>query len=139
MTEKKFSPFDFVNDLTEHKQNLFNEETEAQYSPWLIDQALSFNPDCLFWVNEINKYPDIPKKAQHDFYLNILVKRRRYGRWVKRDSFSDDLQLVKDIFGYSTQHALAALEILTEDQLAQLRTKKDKGGNERLHASGRNL
>lgn len=139
MTDKKMSPFVFVDALTETKENLFSEETEKDYQPFLINRALSFNPDCMFYVAEMNKYREVPKKAQHDFYLNILEKKRRHGRWVKRDSFSDDLQLVKDVFGYSTQHALAALEILTEDQLAQLRQKKDKGGNERLHASRRDL
>jgi hypothetical protein len=128
MSEQKFSPFTFVDDLTEHKKNLFNDETERQYQPFLINRALSFNPDCMFYVAEMNKYSDVPKKAQHDFYLNTLDKKRRYGRWVKKDSFSDDVELVKEVFGYSTRRSIAALELLTEEQLAQLRKSRDKGG-----------
>src|SRR5437763_5972949 len=103
MTEKKFSPFTFVDALTESKENLFSEETEKDYNPFLINRALSFNPDCMFYVAEMNRYPDVPKKAQHDFYLNTLDKKRRYGRWVKRDTFSEDIDLVKEVFGYSTR------------------------------------
>lgn len=126
--EKKMTPFVFVDDLTEHKKNLFSDETERQYNSFLINRALSFNPDCMFYVAEMNKYPDVPKKAQHDFYLNTLDKKRRYGRWVKRDSFSDDVELVKEVFGYSTRRAISALELLTEEQLVQLRKSRDKGG-----------
>lgn len=122
------SPFVFVDALTETKENLFSEETEKDYQPFLINRALSFNPDCMFYVAEMNKYREVPKKAQHDFYLNTLDKKRRYGRWVKKDSFNDDIDLVKEVFGYSTRRSIDALELLTEEQLAQLRKSRDKGG-----------
>lgn len=123
-----FSPFDFTKALTETKEYLFDEETSKEYRPFIINRALSFNLDCLYPVSEINQYKDIPPKAQHDFLLNILEKKRRYGRWVKKDSFPDDLELVKEVFGYSTQRAIQALGLMTEEQIAQLRETRNKGG-----------
>lgn len=126
--KKKLSPFDFVSDVTEHKKYLYCEDTTKEYNPYIINKALSFNVDCLFMVNEMNQFPDVPNKVQHDFYFYGLDKKRRYGRWTKKDSLPDDIEMVKELYSYSTDKAIAALNILTDKQLIELRQKHEKGG-----------
>lgn len=128
LAPKKLSPFDFVKSVTETKERIDLVENEKEYTAFVINKALSFNPDCLFMVQEMNQYPDIPKDAQYEFYLNGLAKKRRYGRWVKKDSFPSDLELVKEVYGYSNEKAITALNILSEKQLVQLKTLMNKGG-----------
>jgi len=42
-----------------------------------------------------------------------------------------NLELVKEYFGYSDQKAKDALVILTDDDLDHIRSKLNRGGNER--------
>ena len=43
----------------------------------------------------------------------------------------DNLDLVKEYFGYSDQKAKDALNLLTDDDLELIRSKLNKGGNAR--------
>ncbi len=121
------SPFDFVKSVTETKEDIF-EGNEKDYNPFVINKALSFNADCVFVVQELSKYPDIPKDAQYHLLLNILDKKKRWGKWVKKDSLPDDIELLKEAYGYSNDKALAALPLFSDKQLIELRELLSKGG-----------
>lgn len=121
------SPFDFVKSVTETKEDIF-EGNEKDYNPFVINKALSFNADCVFVVHELSKYPDIPKDSQYHLLLNILDKKKRWGKWVKKDSLPDDIDLLKEAYGYSNDKALAALPLFSDKQLIELRELLSKGG-----------
>lgn len=121
------SPFDFVKSVTETKEDIF-EGNEKDYNPFVINKALSFNADCVFVVHELSKYPDIPKDSQYRLLLNILDKKKRWGKWVKKDSLPDDIDLLKEAYGYSNDKALAALPLFSDKQLLELRELLSKGG-----------
>jgi Bacteriophage clamp loader A subunit len=127
MEVKKLSPFSFVTAVTETKEDLW-EGNESEYNSFIINKALSFNLDCLYHVAEINKYPTLPKNAQHKYLLTVLDKKKRYGRWVKKDSLPSDIALIKDAFGYNDQNAMIALSLLSDKQLIELKANIAKGG-----------
>lgn len=122
------SPFDFVKSVCETKEYIYSDDTEKDYQPFIINKALSFNIQDLFLASEINKYSSIPKKSQYDFYLNSLDKGRRSGRWVKKDSFPEDLAFIKEVFNYNNDQSIAALNIIGEDELLELKKLYNKGG-----------
>lgn len=122
------SPFDFVKSVTESKEYIYSDDTQKDYQPFIINKALSFNIQDLFLASEINKYPAIPKKSQYDFYLNGLDKGRRSGRWVKKDSFPEDLALVKEVFNYNNEQSISALNILGDTGISELKKLYNKGG-----------
>ena len=125
--QKKISPFDFVKSVTETKEDIFD-GNEPSYNRFIIDKALSFNIDCMFFVSELAKYPNMPDNAHYHFYLNSINKKKRYSGWTKKDTISDDVELIKEAFGYSNQDALNALDILSDKQLLELKEKMSKGG-----------
>ena len=79
------------------------------------------------YANEMNKYPDLPKKMQYDFLLNSVKPRKRFSPWARKDSI-DYLDLVKEYYGYNDDKALQALRILTKDQLDEIKKALSKGG-----------
>lgn len=127
MSEEKVTPFTFVNALTETKRDLY-EGNEKEYNPFVINKSLSFNLDCLFHVCELNKYSGIPKKSQYQYLMGALEKKKRYGRWVRKEVLPADIELIKEAYGYSDADALIALEILSDKQLLELKQKLSKGG-----------
>jgi hypothetical protein len=127
------SPFEFVNSISESKEYIFNEETQAGYNPYVINRAFSNQPDCLFFANELNKYPSIPNKAQYDFYFYSIDKRRRRGKWEKPEK-NDNLNLVMEVYQYSRQKAEQVLTLLNDEQLEQLRSQH--GGRTSKRSAG---
>lgn len=121
------NPFDFVKSVTETKENIF-EGNEKDYNPFVINKALSFNVDCVFIAHELNKYSQVPKHAQYLLWLNSIEKKRRYGKWVKKESMPDDIELIKEAYGYSDSKALTVLSLFTDKQLLELREILNKGG-----------
>lgn len=121
------NPFDFVKSVTETKENIF-EGNEKDYNSFVINKALSFNVDCVFIAQELNKYSQVPKHAQYLLWLNSIEKKRRYGKWVKKESMPDDIQLIKEAYGYSDSKALTVLSLFTDKQLLELREILNKGG-----------
>lgn len=121
------NPFDFVKSVTETKENIF-EGNEKDYNSFVINKALSFNVDCVFIAQELNKYSQVPKHAQYLLWLNSIEKKRRYGKWVKKESMPDDIELIKEAYGYSDSKALTVLSLFTDKQLLELREILNKGG-----------
>ena len=122
--------FDFLNDISHKKKGVIRDDplTEKDYKPYVINKFLSQHIDCILYVNEMNIRPHCDKILQFDYLINSLRKQfRRSSKWLKPDFF-DNVEIVKEYFGYSTPKAKQALEILTEEQLDYIRFKLRKGG-----------
>ena len=123
------TPFDFINAINLTKKNLFEDpQAEKDYLPFLVNRGLSYFPDTVLYANEMNRNSGIPKDWQFSFFLNTIPKKKRFSKWHKKDADSDSLTLVKEYFGYSSEKALEALSILSDDQLAMIKEKLYKGG-----------
>jgi len=83
--------------------------------------------DSILFANEMNKNSHLPKKLQYDFLINTLKPRKRFTPWVKKQTL-EELELVKQYFGYSQDKALQALRILTKHELDEIRKALNKGG-----------
>ena len=123
------TPFDFINAINLTKKNLFEDpQAEKDYVPFLVNRGLSYFPDTVLYANEMNRNSGIPKDWQFSFFLNTIPKKKRFSKWHKKDADSESLILVKEYFGYSSEKALEALSILSDDQLAMIKEKLYKGG-----------
>ena len=126
--QKKLTPFDFLESIQATGKNLIiDEETEKQYNPYIVNKGLSFGADTIIHANEMNSRPHIPKIAQNFYLINNIVKRKRYNKWIKSE-LNNDLELVKQYYGYSKEKAKQALSILNQDQLDTIKQKLEKGG-----------
>jgi len=123
------SPFDVLNAINFTKENVFeDEDIEKNYNSFMINRGLSYFPETLFHANEMNTYSNIPKKWQFDYYLNVIPKKKRFSKWSKVEVSGEDLELVQTYYNYSKEKALAALSILTKEQLEFIKKSQFKGG-----------
>ena len=122
--------FDYLNAINTTKKDLMKEDplSEKDYVPFMINRGLSYFPDTILYANEMNKYSSIPKNWQFAFYMKSIKPKKRFSKWHKKDQNSDDMNLIMKVYGYSSQKAAVALEILTETQLNELRTAYSVGG-----------
>lgn len=124
----KISPFDFINDINYSKKNLIvDEETEKQYSPWMVNRGLSFNPETIIPSNEMNCRPHLDHALQNAFLINTIRSRKRFDKWIKIEDDAE-VEMIKEYYGYSNEKARQALTILSEEQKRIIKEKLYKGG-----------
>ena len=120
---------DWLNSINLTKENLLENDptSKKSYPPYIINRCLSGHLDCVLLVNEMNKYHFIDKDLQYSFYLNTVRKRKRFSPWLRKDKI-EDLDYVKQYYGYSNEKAIQALKILSKEQLDYIKSKIDVGG-----------
>jgi hypothetical protein len=121
---------DYLNAINHNKEKLMDtedEEWEKKYPPFIVNRCLSPFPDTIQLVNEINQLHHLDKKLQFDFLINSLRPRKRYEPWMKAKKL-ENLEYVKEFYGYSNVKAKAALDILSEEQISAIKQKLNKGG-----------
>ena len=122
------SPFDFINAIHHTKENLIVDDwSEKQYNPYIINKGLSYGHDTVIPANEMNSRPHLDKILQFQFLINIIRPNKRFNKWIKPEKI-DDLEIIKEYYGYSTEKAKQVLPLLGQSQLEQLKTRLTKGG-----------
>lgn len=126
-----YGPFDYLNSINQHRNLFENAEDptliEKYYDPWLVNKGLSYFRDTVEFANIINQNYHIDNKLQYDFLINIVRPKDRRSKWFKKDQ-SSDLEVIKEVFGYSQRKAEIALSLLSAGQLNEIKTKIRKGG-----------
>jgi hypothetical protein len=126
------NPFDYINSINTTKKNLMvgtenDQLAEKGYDPFLTNRALSYHNDTIGFANEMNTRHYLDKKPQFDFLLNIVRPKKRFAKWAKKHKDSD-VDVIKEYYGYSDIKARQVLSILTDENIAEIREKVDKGG-----------
>lgn len=126
------NPFDYVNSINHNKRDLMtrtenDELAEKSYVPFIVNKALSYFPDTIFHSNEMNRHNHLDFKLQYHYLLNSIRSQKRFAKWVKKDELND-LDMVKEYYGYNNERASEALSILSSKQLLQIKEKLEKGG-----------
>jgi hypothetical protein len=120
---------EIVPSILQTKKNPFRDELDYKdYVPFVINRALSYHQDCVLYANEMNINPSLDKDMQYQFYLNtIRSMKRKFQPWQKT-STDKDIESIKKYFGFSSEKAKESLRILNDEQIADIRTKTEKGG-----------
>ena len=123
------NPFDYATAILQNKKQLIVDDiTEKGYIPFMVNRSLSYHKDCIIYANEMNQRHHLGKRLQNDFLLNTIRSAKRpFAKWVKSEK-SEDIDLVKLVYGLSDSKAREALRILSEDDIKLLKEKFDIGG-----------
>jgi hypothetical protein len=120
---------DIVPSILQTKKSVINDDIDQKdYSPFMVNRALSFHVDCILYANEMNVHNQIDKDMQYQYLLNtIRPMKRKFQPWQK-SQVDKNIDCVKEYFGFSNAKAKEALRILSDEQIADIKTKTDKGG-----------
>jgi dihydropteroate synthase len=127
---------DIIPSILQTKKYTFSEDS---YKPYVANKALSYHIDCVPYANQMNMSTSLDSELQYQYLLNtIRGMKRKFQPWQKANSI-EDLDCVKEYFGYSNAKAKEALRILNKDQISLIKEKLDKGGvknNDKNRRSG---
>jgi len=118
---------DWLNSINFTKEDIGETENIRSYPPYIVNRCLSGHIDCILFANEMNLNHHLDKDMQYQFYLNSLRKRKRFSPWIKKDKI-EDLDIVKQYYGYSNEKASQALRILSKEHLNYIKQKLETGG-----------
>ena len=124
---------EYLYSINLSKDNLMDgddEVWEKKYPSFIVNKCLApcdTDLRTVMLVNEMNQRHHLDNKLQYDFLLNSLRRMKRYSPWMKANK-SKNLEYVKEYFGYNNEKAKQALDILSDDDLAMIKKKLNKGG-----------
>ena len=121
------NPFDFVKSITYTKKDIMHDLNESEYESFLVNRSLSYHQDCLLYANEMNRIFELSVRLQYHYLLNTIRKRKRVAKWIKPEKI-DDLNIVMEYYQVSRAKAEEYLNIISENDIAILRKKMNKGG-----------
>jgi hypothetical protein len=107
--------------------DLIDSFNESDYPAWVVNRAMSFYPDTILQVNEMNQRANLSKKLQYKYLLGAVRKKNRYSPWLK-SKVDHDVVVIKEYYGYSTRKAKEVLPMFNTEQLEELKLLLDKGG-----------
>ena len=122
---------DYLKAINESKENLLDTPDptwEKKYPPYVINRCMSMFYDTVMHSNEMNGLHFLPKRMQFHYLINSIRKKRRFGgKWLSQTKLKN-LALVKEYYGYSNSKAKEALNILSKNQIENIKIKLIKGG-----------
>ncbi len=122
------SPFDYLNAINTTKKDVMVDDlSEKSYNAFMVNRSLSYFHDTILLANEMNRYHHLDNKLQFSFLINTVRKRKRFSKWAKPVNLNN-IEVVKEYYGYSNEKARQVLTILSKEQIEELRMKVYKGG-----------
>ncbi len=120
--------FDYMTSITSSKIDIMCDDIdEKAYNSFMVNRGLSYFYDTVLFANEMNKYSHLDSRLQYDFLRQIVRKKKRFSKWNKA-SKEDNINLIKEYYGYSNEKAHQIIDLLSEEQLAEIKIKLFKGG-----------
>jgi hypothetical protein len=120
---------DFLSSINHDKKPLLDTDENAvkAYTPFVVNRCLSYFADTLFHANEMNCSPWLDNKSQFDFYRLAVRKKKRFSPWLRKDT-EENVTLIKQAYGYTESKAREVLNILSTEDLQEIRKALDTGG-----------
>ena len=116
-----------INQSKERLMDTADEMWEKKYPAFVVNRCVYPFSDTILLVNEMNIYNGLDNKLQFHFLLNSTRARKRFTPWLKSSKINN-LETIKEYFGYSDQRAKEVLDVLTDEDISYMETKLDKGG-----------
>lgn len=122
------NPFEYSKAINLTKKDIMVDDlAEKEYNSFLVNRSLSFFPDTVLYANEMNINHHIDARLQFDFFINIIKKRKRFSKWTKATEI-ENLDVIKEYYGYSDDKAKSVLNLFSNEELLTLKNRIYKGG-----------
>lgn len=125
------NPFDYITAISSNKDIIRTSDNpelaEKQYPAFMTNRGLSYFPDTILHANEMNMMSHLDSLLQNDYLLNSIRPRKRFSKWAKKRENSD-IEAIKEYYGFGYSKAVQACNVLSSQQINDIKKKLEKGG-----------
>ncbi len=123
------SPFDYINNISQSKSSIWDDNSDREYSAFMVNRGLSQYADTIMFAQIMNTYGSYTSnRAQYDFYrYGITNKKKRFAKWSKAKKHEDLLEYAS-YFGMTPDLFEKNLELMTDEQISEMKSMFEKGG-----------
>jgi NACalpha-BTF3-like transcription factor len=122
--------FELLDSINHSKKNILKDLGEHCYVPFSINKFLSGSMDTVIQASEMNIRPQLTKEMQYDYLQNSIRKKKRYTKWLKKES-DEDIDLISKHYGYNYEKSRKALELLSKEEIESIKQLYFTGGIKR--------
>jgi hypothetical protein len=117
-----------LNSINQTKKNIIRDSSspkvaEKLYTPFQVARSLSYHPDCILFVNELNergvKPYNITNLMHYEFLLYTVTPKKRFAKWVKPEKEEID-EYIMDFFNININQALTYKQLLSDEDKTEL-------------------
>jgi hypothetical protein len=130
-TKNKYDLYkDYLKAINETKKNLMDSDDimwKKKYNAFMVNRILGSFSDTIMLANEMNRNHSLDRDMQFQFLLNSIKTKKRFTPYL-RSELIEDIECVKEYYGYSNDKAKSALDILSKDEINLIKEKLYKGG-----------
>jgi methyltransferase-like protein len=121
------NPYEYINAINSGKKISKGDFNEKGYVPFITNRQFSYFQDTIFAANEMNANHHMSGESQFSFFINIVRPKKRFSKWSKTEHHNDLLAIV-EYFDYSYEKAKVVMDILSTEQINNIKKKLSKGG-----------
>ena len=120
------NPFDHIKNLHTKQRNWddFNDEEKKSFNIYIINKALSMNPNYIDIVNMVQKYTNnmLGQKEVFNLYYNLLPNKFRFYKWIKgaKDKNIEKYKTLAKYFECSSREAKDYMELLDKKEISKI-------------------
>ena len=123
------NPFDHIKNLHTKKRtwNDFNDEEKKSFNVFIINKALSMNPNYLGIVNMVQNFTGLnqilSQKEVFNLYYSLLPTKFKFYKWIKGEKTKKEKEKAEYLamhFKISTREAYDYLKILDKKTVNQI-------------------
>lgn len=120
------TPFDFIKSIN-NKTDLKESVDRKNYNSYIVLHGFSYYPDTVLLANELNCFSNIEPRQHYDFLYHAISKKNRFSKWYKKSKI-EMIEILKERYEIRTERAVEMMELLSEEELEQIRLDTSKGG-----------
>ena len=123
------NPFDHLKNLHTKKRTWddFNDEEKKSFNVFIINKALSMNPNYLGIVNMVQNFTGLnqilSQKEVFNLYFNLLPTKFKFYKWIKGEKNKKDKEKAEYLaihFKVSTREAYDYLKVLDKKTINKI-------------------
>jgi hypothetical protein len=123
------SVFDYINDLSKDKKNLFEQDPEMNektYNQFMVNKGFSYYPDTILHAAEMNLLK-MSNSMHNKYFLEAIKPRKRFSKWFKPEKDAD-LDIVQRYYKCGKREAQDYVKILSIEEINSIKRELNPGG-----------
>ena len=110
--------FDYINSI--NSKSKIEKPDFINYVPFVVNRALAQHKNTILIAQELNLLPTLSLEQHYNYAYNSVQKGKRYGKWSKKEEYTEDEQNISKFFNVSLETAKEYRIVISDEELKKI-------------------